>query len=61
MTLTMEDKNSISLTMEEMDTSPTWDEATMTWNEATGTWEKQGTVFTLEEKNSISLTMEDKI
>ena len=60
MTISNENKNSLSISNEAKVAALTWDEATFTWNEATGTWEVPGLVIARESKNSISITNENK-
>jgi len=58
--LTQEDKNTLSVTNGSKPSSRTWDESTETWDEAEGTWDVPGTHLTKEDKNTLSITNEDK-
>jgi hypothetical protein len=60
LSLTPENKNTVTLTAEAKDTSTTWDQATYTWDQADGTWDQPGFVTIKEGKNLISLTYENK-
>jgi hypothetical protein len=60
LSLTSENKNTVTLSPEAKDTSTTWDEATYTWDQADGTWNEPGFVTIEEDKNVTSLTYENK-
>lgn len=57
---TLENKNTVTPTLEAKGPNTTWDEANYTWDNAVGTWDLPGTVVSVENKNSVSLTLENK-
>jgi len=61
MDLTLESKNSITLTQENRITSPSIEEMDVEFEDVDESFESQGTVFNLESKNNINLTLESKI
>ena len=61
LTLTPENKNTLSLTNQNKDYGMTWDEATFTWDEGAGTWDVPGLNMTKEVKNTLTLTPENKL
>lgn len=58
--LTNENKNSVSLSLENKDAGLIWDNADFSWDDGSGTWDVPNAGLSLEAKNSISLTNETK-
>jgi len=60
--LTLENKNNLSLGMENRTNSPTLDETDKTIDEMEETFDSQGTpIFYEEAKNTLTLTLETKV
>lgn len=55
-----ESKTGLDLSLEEKESSLTWDEADWTWDEATGTWDRPGLVLSKETKSAVDLSLESK-
>ena len=60
LSLTQENKASITITNDTKDSGITWDEATFTWDSAEGTWDVPGLVVARETKTNITITNETK-
>jgi hypothetical protein len=58
--LSLESKSGVDLSMEDKANDITWDDATWTWDEATGTWARPGLVLSKESKSAVSLSLESK-
>ena len=58
--LSLDNKNTVTLTNDAKGPNTTWDEATYTWDNAVGTWDTPGTVISTENKNTVSLTLDNK-
>ncbi len=60
-TITPEDKNTLTVTNESKPTGGKWSEQTnRQWNEADGTWAIPGLHIEKESKNSLTITPESK-
>lgn len=58
--LTSENKNSISLSFESKSHDERWEDETMQWGQNHGTWGIPGVSLVPENKNSVSLNFESK-
>lgn len=60
MSITLQNKNSVSLTPQAKSDGRIWDNMNMTWDEVQGAWDNPVTTVVLENKNSVFLTLENK-
>jgi len=61
LSITNEDKNTLTLTAESKEDSLTWDGSDpLTWNDQPGKWNAPRRPLVNEDKNALSITNEDK-
>lgn len=53
-TLTPQNRNTLTLTEVSRAVSPTWDERTNTWDEAIDSWDHPGMILTLDTRNNLA-------
>lgn len=58
--LTPENKNTLTITNDSKGPQPTWAEATNDWDSAIGSWDVPGEVLTLDTKNTLTITNNPK-
>lgn len=60
LSITPENKHTLTVTNEDRMVSPTWAERTNTWDEAVDTWANPGVIVTNEAKHTLSITNENR-
>ena len=60
LTITNENKNSLSITNQDKPTGGTWADFAVSWEDVTNPWSNPGIPITKETKNSLTISNESK-